>query len=190
MKTKIAILCACAIALAAPALRAQVNPVTNALPPVQTSEQFYDTAYQWLTSVDTNKDWSTIDLEVSTGYKQLTGVGAANTLSGQYDFSRANVGLEVQFSGVGSPINGVEGQIGYSLVQDHDVKVDLDLRGGYDGSVAGRSGPVVEPCLFLEKMMTKVTFSRVGVSLPVYFHGRFNSTPTFFVEMGFGHVKG
>lgn len=171
---------ACAALFLTPAVKAQT-------PPTETPEQFYTTAADWLTSIDTNKDWQTFDLEVQSGYKQVTGIGAASDLAAQYDFkSRWNAGLDLQFSGIGSPINSVEIQGGYAVIRDGDVKLETNLRVGYTGE---RACMEVEPAIFLKKMMTKNTYAALGASMPIYTKGKFASTPSFFIEAGFGHLR-
>lgn len=161
---------------------------TNVRAQTNEPEQFYATAADWLTSIDTNKSWAPIDFQVSTGFKQITGLGAASDLCAQYNGkARWNVGLDLQFSGIGSPINSVEVQGGYAIIQDGDVKLETNLRIGYTGQ---RQCEVFEPCVFLTKLMTKNTYSAIGISLPVYTKGKFASTPSFFIEAGFGHVSG
>lgn len=194
MKTKLKhIIGLAAILLAGITLQAQTNSdqVPDGLPPLPqvTPEQFPLAAFHWLTEIDHTKSWTNIDLEISTGYKQVTGVGASSDLSAQYDIGRWNVGGWIQFSGVGSPINSGGVQGGYALIQDGDVKLETDLRAGYGRRLNdSAAGFVVEPCVFLTKLMTKNTFSRIGISLPEDTH-RFNSTPTFYIEAGFGHLK-
>lgn len=171
-------------AIAVLAITTTVKAQTNT-PPV---EQFYTTAADWLTSIDTNKSWAPIDFQMTTGYKQITGLGAASDLCAQYNGkARWNAGVDLQFSGIGSPINCVEVQGGYAVIQDGDVKLETNLRVGYTGS---RQCEVIEPCVFLTKLMTKNTYSAIGISLPIYTKGKFASTPSFFVEVGFGHVSG
>jgi hypothetical protein len=148
----------------------------------QTSSNFLGSIQSYFTSFNTNYTWTNVVLEVGTGYKQVTGVNAASTLDIQYDLGRFNLGGALQFSGVGSPINAAEGQVGYTLLQRYDAKLDFDIRGGYDDTVA--SG-VVEPCLFIKKKGTANTYFETGVSLPIYFKQKLNTNPTFFIQTGF-----
>lgn len=181
-------------AMAQPGMAQTSNQVQNALgsqsdtPPVVTdTAQFYTTAFSWLTSVDTNKDWSTIDFEVTTGFKQIAGVGAASDLAFQYDFKSGwNAGLDAQFSGVGSPINTIMAQGGYAVLSDHDVKLELNLRAGYDGT---RAAIEVAPSISLTKLMTKNTYSRIILEMPEYSRGQLSTTPAIYAEVGFGHVR-
>jgi hypothetical protein len=153
------------------------------------AQTFFDSTYKYFTDFNTNADmaWGNETLEVATGYKQVTGSGATSTLDVQYDFGRWNVGADFQFFGVGSAINQVEGQVGYAVIQHADLKVDLDLRGGYD--TATKTG-VVEPTAMLKKKLTPNTFAETGVSLPIEFKGKLNTNPSFFVEMGFTYWPG
>ena len=146
----------------------------------QTNQTFIGTAESYFTSFNTNYSWVSNSLEIATGYKQVTGVNAASTLDGQYDFERFNIGAGLQFSGVGSPINGAVVQGGYALIEHLDLKVDADIRAGYDWN-----RNTVEPTLFLSKKPTPNTFFRIGASLPFYFKGKQNTNPTFYAETGF-----
>jgi opacity protein-like surface antigen len=177
MKNKIALITFACLALAAaiPA-KAQTFSETN----------FISSAQTYFTSFNTNYSWSAVSWELATGYKQVTGVGAANDLMGQHDFDLfgttghvINAGADLQFSGVGSPVNSAQAQLGYAIVEHYDVKADFDLRPGYDWT---RGSPEIEPGLFLKKLQTDNTATELGVSLPVYFKGRFSKTPDFFVE--------
>lgn len=148
-----------------------------------TSPSFFASAENYFTSFNTNYTWSHVTLEAATGYKQVTGVNAASTLEVQRDFSgRWEVGLAAQFSGVGSPVNALQAQVGYGWVEHFDTKLEADLRAGYDWT---RSAAVVEPVVFVSKKLTPNTFLKTGVSLPIYSRGRFNRTPTFYLETGF-----
>ncbi len=168
-------LIAALIASAALAVQAQTNgPITV--------QSFATSFEQYMTSFNTNYTFTNVTIEVATGYKQVTGVGAASTLDAQYDFGNLNAGLGLQFSGVGSPINAAEAQFGYAIVNHYDTKVDVDLRAGYDWT---RRAGVIEPTIFLEKKMTPNTFTRLGASLPIYTSGQQSTTPTFYVEAGF-----
>lgn len=147
-----------------------------------TVQSFAVSFEQYMTSFNTNYSFTNCKLEVATGYKQVTGIGAASTIDGQYDIGNFNVGMGLQFSGIGSPINAAQAQFGYAIVNHFDTKVDVDLRTGYDWV---RKAGVVEPAIFLEKKMTENTFTRLGASLPIYTSGNQSTTPTFYVEAGF-----
>lgn len=160
-------------------VRAQTTNVNSVITP----PSFFASAENYFTSFNTNYTWTHLTLEAATGYKQVTGVNAASTLDVQRDFSgRWDVGLAAQFSGVGSPVNALQAQVGYALVEHFDTKLEADLRAGYDWT---RSAAVAEPVLFIGKKLTPNTFLKTGVSLPIYSRGRFNRTPTFYLETGF-----
>jgi hypothetical protein len=164
-------------------VQAQTNSsitITNQLPVDE--QTFFSSAESYLTSFNPEFTFTNVVLEVGTGYKQVTGVNAASTLDAQYDFERWNVGSAFQFSGVGSAVNAIQAQGGYAIIEHLDTKVDLDLRPGYDFV---RKTEVIEPALFISKKMSKNTFLRPGISFPIYFKGRLNTSPTFFFETGF-----
>jgi hypothetical protein len=148
----------------------------------QSATNFLSSAWNYLTSVNTNWTWTNVTFEAATGYKQVTGVNAASVVDAQYDIQKFNAGVSAQFSGVGSAINALEGQIGYDIIEYYDTKLEADLRAGYDWNVRTA---VIEPAAFLEKKMTQNTFTKIGLSLPVYFKGTFNRTPTVYAEAGF-----
>ena len=151
-------------------------------PAVSTQQTFVETAQLYLTSQNTNFDFNDT-LEVATGYKQVTGANAASTLDAEFNIrTNINIGAALQFSGVGSPVNAFEVQGGYAVINRSDVKVEADLRAGYDWNV---KAAVFEPGIFLKKKATPNTFFEIGVSLPVYTRGTFNRNPTFFAETGF-----
>lgn len=176
-KLKIAVVSVC-LAIGA---HAQTNS------PVQ-PPSFFSTAQDYLTSFNPAFTWTNVSLEVSSGYKQVTGANAASVLDVGYDLNTANwlngfsIQGTVQFSGVGSAINSGEAGIGYAIIRHFDTKVDLVLLGGYDGI---KDGIVVEPGIFLKKKMTLNTFAETGFSLPVFDKGKFNSNPSIRAEVGF-----
>ena len=147
-----------------------------------TTETFFQSAGNYLTTFNPAFTWTNVALEAATGYKQVTGAGATSVVDVQYDIGRWNAGTAFQFSGVGSPINAFEAQGGYALIEHLDAKVDFDLRAGYDWTV--KAG-VVEPGIFIGKKLTQNTFLKTGVSLPVYFKGQLNRNPSFYLETGF-----
>ena len=151
--------------------------------PTNQTIQFVDSLEGYLTSFNTNYTFTNVTVELTTGYKQVTGVNAASYLDGQYDLSDGlNFDVSLQFSGVGSAFNAYEAGIGYNIVRHYDTELNVVLLGGYD-SVA-KSG-VIEPGVTLKKKMTVNTYTEVGISLPVFFKGSFNSNPTFRAGVGF-----
>ena len=147
-----------------------------------TTVTFFASAENYLTTFNPDYTWTNVTLEAATGYKQVTGTGAASVLDVQYDLGRWNLGTACQFSGVGSPVNAMQAQGGYALIRHLDAKVDFDLRAGYDWTA--HTG-VIEPAVFLGKKLTANTYLKTGISLPVYFRGSLNRNPSFFLETGF-----
>ncbi len=119
---------------------------------------------------------------MDSGYAQVTGVNAASKLNLQYDIGNFNLGTSLQFSGVGSAVNALEGQVGYAIITHYDTKVDIDLRAGYDDTTRGA---VVEPVLALKKKLTPNTYAETAISFPIYTTGTFTKTPTIYVGVGF-----
>ena len=152
---------------------------TNALATTQT---FIDSADAYFTSFNTNFTWTNVSFEISTGYKQVTGVGAANSLELQYDFpSKWTVLAAFQFSGVGSPLNTAEAGAGYQLIQKWDAVLELDALLGYDWN---SKALLAEPSIKIKKKLTTNTYAAVGLSLPIESVGKFNRNPTLDLETG------
>jgi len=147
-----------------------------------TVPSFFTSAELYLTSFNTNYTFQGVSFEMATGYKQVTGVGAASVLDAQYDIGRFHIATAAQFSGVGSAINALEGGVGYDLVDYYDTVLEANLLGGYDWNV--HSGEV-EPKVDIKKKMTPNTYTEIGISMPVYFKQKFNNTPSFYLEAGF-----
>jgi hypothetical protein len=183
LKSKVESLFLAAGVVAAVELASSAGAQTTNLNSTLSAPSFFASAQNYFTSFNTNYTWTNLTLEAATGYKQVTGVNAASTLDVQYDFSvRWDAGLAAQFSGVGSPVNALQAQVGYGLIEHFDTKLEADLRAGYDWT---RDAAVVEPVLFVGKKLTPNTFLKTGVSLSVYSRGVFNRTPTFYLETGF-----
>ena len=160
-------------ALSALPARAQTNAIPN----------FLSTVEQWATSVNTNYDWTNVTVEVDSGYKQVTGSGAASYIAGQYDITyRWHAGGEVQFFGVGSSVNAFEARAGYTFVKNHDFKLEANLLGGYERDTAAVIG---EAELRAVKMLTINSYAATSCSFPFSSKGKFNSSPTFRVGVGF-----
>jgi hypothetical protein len=144
-------------------------------------------------SFNTNYTWTNCVLEMSSGYAQVTGVNAASKLDAQLDFGSAkqfDFGASLQFSGIGSVVNGAEARFGYAALEHYDTKVEAVLLAGYDATVANGQGvlvgsAVVEPALEFKKKPTPNTFAMLKISLPVKFVGKFNTSPTIEAGVGF-----
>lgn len=153
---------------------------------VQSAESFFG-------SFNTNFTWSTVTLEMSSGYAQVTGVNAASKLDAQIDFGSSKQydgGCSLQFSGIGSAVNGAEARFGYAVIEHFDTKVEAVLQAGYNADVANARGvlvgsAIVEPALEFKKKPTPNTFAMLKISLPVKFVGKFNTSPTIEAAAGF-----
>lgn len=143
---------------------------------------FFTSAEQYLTSFNTNYTFTGVSFEMATGYKQVTGVGAASVIDAQYDINRFHIAASGQFSGVGSSFNALEGGVGYDLVNYYDTVLEANLLLGYDWNQ--RSGEV-EPKIDIKKKMTLNTFTEIGISMPEYFTQKANATPSYYIEAGF-----
>ena len=143
---------------------------------------FFQSAENYLTAFNTNYTWTNVDYEVSDGLKQVTGSGSTDVINAQYDWGRFVVGASVGFDGVGSTIGTAQLITGYNIYQHYDTEITLEVESGYSWY---QKTEVIEPELAIEKKLTANTFARLGVSLPVYFKGAFNRTPTFEAGIGF-----
>lgn len=159
----------------------QAQSVTNTI---------FGSVEAYFTSFNTNYTFTNTLLECSTGYKQVTGVNAANFVDGQVDLYKGlTLNASVQFSGVGSALNGGEAGIGYNVIQHYDTELNVSLLGGYDNthkSIKGELGAdVVEPGFSVKKKLTSNTFAETGISLPIFTTGKFNNQPTIRIGVGF-----
>lgn len=159
------------------ALGASAQTSTNALP-----QNFFQSVEGYLTSFNTNYTFVGSTFEMATGYKQVTGVGAASVLDAQYDIDRFHILAAGQFSGVGSAFNAIEGGLGYDVVQYYDTVLEANVLLGYDWNE--KSGEV-EPKIDVKKKLTTNTYTEIGISLPEYFDQKPNNTPSYYIEAGF-----
>ena len=155
----------------------------------QAQTNFVNSVEAYFTSFNTNYGFGGVKLELSSGYAQVTGANAASKLFAQYDINSFDVIGSVQFSGVGSALNGGESGVGYTIISHYDTKVQIDLLAGYDNTKLdgkGKSGAiVVEPRIALKKKLTQNTYAETTLSLPIFSVGRFNSNPTIYAGVGF-----
>ena len=177
MKMKKWIIGLAALLLAGVEVKAQS---TNSAP--STVPTFFTSFQGYLTSFNTNFTWLSETFDAETGYKQVTGVNAASfaTVSFHIGDSFEGVG-NIQYSGVGSGINGGELGLGYAI-NHFDTRLTGDLLVGYDNN---RGSGEIEPKLEVKKKLTENTYASVGMSLPIFFKGGFNSQPTFWGGLGF-----
>lgn len=149
---------------------------------VTTVPTFFGSVQAYFTSFNTNYLWTGVMFDAETGYKQVTGVNAASFADINYHIGDAFEAVgTIQYSGVGSAINGGEIGIGYAI-NHYDTRLTADLLGGYD---LNRACGEIEPKLEVKKKLTTNTYASVGMSLPIFFNGGFNSQPTFWTGLGF-----
>jgi hypothetical protein len=147
-----------------------------------TPANFFLDVEQYLTSFNTNYTFEGVTFEAATGYKQVTGVGAASVLDVQYDISRFHIIGSGQFSGVGSDFNVAEVGIGYDVIQHYDTALEFNIQGGYDWV---QNTSEVEPKVDIKKKLGPNTFAETGISLPFYMNRKQSPTPSFYIETGF-----
>ena len=147
-----------------------------------TPATFFTSVQDYFTSFNTNYVWTGVMFDAETGYKQVTGVNAASFATVNYHIGDSVEAVgNIQYSGIGSAINGGEIGIGYAI-NHYDTRLTIDLLGGYD---TGRGCGEVEPKLEAKKKLTVNTYASVGMSLPVFFKGGMNTQPTFWTGLGF-----
>lgn len=151
---------------------------------------FVNSVEQYFTDINTNYTFIGVKLELSSGYKQVTGANAASELYAQYNLTEnVDVMGNFQFSGVGSAVNAAEGGIGYALINHYDLKLQGDLLLGWDNTRSDgqswRDSFVIEPRLALKKKLTPNTYAETAVSLPFFTVGKMNTQPSFYIGVGF-----
>lgn len=156
--------------------------VTVAYGQTNTPATFFTSVQDYFTSFNTNYKWSSEMFDAETGYKQVTGVNAASFATINYHIGDTVEAVgNIQYSGIGSAINGGEIGIGYAI-NHYDTRLTFDLLGGYD---VNRGSGEVEPKLEAKKKLTVNTYASVGMSLPIFFKGGMNTQPTFWTGLGF-----
>jgi hypothetical protein len=144
---------------------------------------FFTSVEAYMTSFNTNYTFTNNIFDLETGYKQVTGANASSFATFDYYITQNfEASAEIQYSGVGSAINGGELGIGYAIVNHFDTRLTLDLYGGYDDI---RASAMVEPKVEIKKKLSTNTFASIGISLPIFFSGGFNTDPTFWAGAGF-----
>ncbi len=161
-------------------------------PPANPATTFVGSVENYFTLINTNFTFSGVTLEMSSGYKQVTGANAASELYAQYNLTdNFDVMGNFQFSGLGSAINAIEAGPGYAFINHSDLKLQADLLVGWDstkGNTTGKAGQgalVIEPRLALKKKLTLNTYAETAVSLPQYTLGKMNTQPSFYIGVGF-----
>jgi hypothetical protein len=161
-------------------VRWSASAQTNAAP--TTVPNYFTSVGLYLTTFNTNYTWDALNIDCETGYKQVTGVNSASFANVNYHIGNSvEIPATIQYSGVGSAINGGEIGIGYA-VNHYDTRLTVDLLGGYDNF---QNCGVLEPKLEVKKKLTPNTYASIGLSLPIYFEHQFNSNPTFWTGVGF-----
>lgn len=161
-------------------------------PPANPATTFMSRVENYFTDINTNFTFAGVKLEMSSGYKQVTGANAASELYAQYNLTdNFDVMGNLQFSGLGSAINSVEAGPGYALINHFDLKLQADILVGWDstkGNTTGNDGQgalVIEPRLALKKKLTPNTFAETAISLPLYTIAKLNTQPSFYIGVGF-----
>jgi hypothetical protein len=143
---------------------------------------FFATVQSYLTSVDTNFTWTSNRLEAAAGADYQGGIQWANYVSAQADLHRYDLEGKIRNVGLGGVIESFQAGGGYTLIQDHSLKIQAALLAGYDFS---RHLALVEPQAVLKKKTTPNTYLELGVSLPFWFQNPVNHRPNFFIGAGF-----
>lgn len=155
---------------------------TNALDSAINPANFFGTVQSYLTSVDTNFDWSSNRLEIAAGADYLDGLEWANYISGQYDLGRWDLESKIRNVGVAGSIESVEGGGGYTFIQDYSLKLQGSLLVGYDFD---RSAALIEPQAVIKKKVTRNTYLELGIGVPLWLQKPLNDRPNIFIGAGF-----
>jgi hypothetical protein len=155
---------------------------TNSPATTITPANFFGTVQSYLTSVDTNFDWTSNRLELAAGGDYIGGLEWANYVSGQYDFGRWDLESKIRNVGVAGAIESVEGGGGYTVIQDYSLKLQGSLLVGYDFD---RSAVLIEPQAVLKKKGTRNTYLELGIGVPLWLQKPLNDRPNIFIGAGF-----
>jgi hypothetical protein len=192
-KLKISLAFACILTFSAINLPAQMvitnasgglttSTGTNSLGSTIAPANFFGTVQSYLTSVDTNFDWTSNRLEIAAGADYLDGLQWADYVSGQYDFGRWDLESKIRNIGIAGAVESVEGGGGYTLIQDYSLKLQGSLLVGYDFN---RSAALIEPQAVIKKKSTRNTYLELGVGMPLWLQKSFNDRPNLFIGAGF-----
>jgi hypothetical protein len=180
MKTKIQKLTFKTLVGLALLLSVGANAQTNILVP---SQNFFQTAADYLTSANTNYTWTGNTLEVAAGADYMSSVNWANYLDAQYDIGRFDIATKMRNAGIAGTVDSAEAGIGYTLISYYCVKLEAGIDGGYD---LDRNTALIEPKLTLRDKLTPNTFLGLSISLPIWANGRsMNTVPDIGIETGF-----
>jgi hypothetical protein len=159
-----------------------ISTGTNSLGSTIAPANFFGTVQSYLTSVDTNFDWTSNRLEIAAGADYLNGLEWANYVSGQYDFGRWDLESKIRNIGIAGAIESVEGGGGYTLIQDYSLKLQGSVLVGYDFD---RSAALIEPQAAIKKKSTRNTYLEIGIGMPLWLQKSFNDRPNIFIGAGF-----
>jgi hypothetical protein len=183
MKNKLILLLTVILITGSCAARCQ----TNSLMP---SQNFFQTAEQYLTSANTNYTWAGNTLEIAAGADYMSSVNWASYLDAQYDFSssdafanRLALEAKVRNAGIAGTVVSAEAGLQYTLISYYSIKMQAGVEAGYD---LERNSALIEPKLTLRDKLTPNTFAGVSLSLPIWVNGRpVNNVPDIGLEAGF-----
>ncbi|MDE2105331.1 MAG: hypothetical protein KGL39_49350 [Patescibacteria group bacterium] len=152
------------------------NPIPN----------FFSQAMDWGTTFDTNKSWSAVSFQLEDGVNQVSGLGAADYIRGQYDTGRFNLTLEGDFFGVGSAFNAIEGGGGFAAITKYDFKLEANALVGVTKETGSANNWKFkfEPEIKITKLMTANTYATASLSIPYVDGITFDGTPAIRAGLG------
>jgi hypothetical protein len=157
--------------------------ISTAITNAQTlSTNFLQSAEDYFTSFNTNYTWSSITLDAETQVKQSPIGGLSDQVKVAYHLSNFEFIAAAQFNGANTPLNQMEGGVGYDILNHYDTEVTISVLGGYSQE---QDSALIEPGIELKKKLTTNTYASIGASMPYYFRRSFSSTPTFTTGVGF-----
>ena len=132
-------------------------------------QNFFQIAFAWGTSVNTNLAWPTNAFNISTGARYLNNLQWANTLRVEKNIGAFGVDARINNQGVMGVIQSIQAGIGYTVLDYYDFRIEGFVDGGYNIQESGSTvkGAFVDPELWLKKLMTRTTFVELGLDYMV-----------------------
>lgn len=189
-KTILLIAAAAALAFGSFPVQAQTSPapvtasITNA---PGSAAPFIQQLGVWATSYDVTKSWTNC-ISLDTGVATTTGSSIADRIQLKDNIGSFAVGVNGNFTGVGSAFNQAEIVGDWYWVTKYDFKFGVTLGAGYNFGISTETQKncfVVEPGLTMSKLITQNTYATMSYTFPVQTVGKFNNISTIYVGAGF-----
>lgn len=149
----------------------------------ETVPNFLADTYKWVTAVNTNYDWTNVQYQAESGYKNTTSGAPAAFVGATRNFGAFEMGAEFQILANSATVQQAELRLGWQIYKNHDVKISAALLAGYD---MNNSSAIIEPELRVTKLLTVNTYTFFSYSLPWETVGKFNSPGQLRTGFGIG----